>query len=33
VSLLGWAPWALAFVAVDFLYYWWHLLSHEVNFL
>jgi sterol desaturase/sphingolipid hydroxylase (fatty acid hydroxylase superfamily) len=25
--------WVLAFVAVDFLYYWWHRLSHEVNFL
>lgn len=26
-------PWLIAFVAVDFLYYWWHRLSHEVNFL
>jgi sterol desaturase/sphingolipid hydroxylase (fatty acid hydroxylase superfamily) len=26
-------PWLLAFVGVDFLYYWWHRLSHEVNFL
>jgi sterol desaturase/sphingolipid hydroxylase (fatty acid hydroxylase superfamily) len=25
--------WPLAFVAVDFLYYAWHRLSHEVNFL
>jgi sterol desaturase/sphingolipid hydroxylase (fatty acid hydroxylase superfamily) len=25
--------WVFAFVAVDFLYYWWHRLSHEVNFL
>jgi len=37
----GWAslgpadPWAwvLGFFAVDFLYYWFHRLSHEVNFL
>ena len=27
------APWLLAFVAVDFVYYWWHRLSHEVNVL
>jgi sterol desaturase/sphingolipid hydroxylase (fatty acid hydroxylase superfamily) len=27
------APWIIAFVAVDFAYYWWHRLSHEVNFL
>src|SRR3954468_5296884 len=26
-------PWALAFVAVDFAYYWWHRLSHRVNLL
>jgi alkylglycerol monooxygenase len=26
-------PWLVAFVGVDFLYYWWHRLSHEVNFL
>jgi alkylglycerol monooxygenase len=26
-------PWAVAFVFVDFAYYWWHRLSHEVNFL
>jgi len=25
------APWVIAFVAVDFLYYWWHRLSHTVN--
>jgi len=25
--------WAIAFLLVDFLYYWWHRLSHEVNFL
>ena len=28
-----WLPWVVAFVGVDFLYYWWHRLSHEVNFL
>jgi sterol desaturase/sphingolipid hydroxylase (fatty acid hydroxylase superfamily) len=26
-------PWLIAFVAVDFVYYWWHRWSHEVNFL
>jgi sterol desaturase/sphingolipid hydroxylase (fatty acid hydroxylase superfamily) len=26
-------PWIVSFVAVDFLYYWWHRASHEVNFL
>ncbi len=26
-------PWVVAFVAVDVIYYWWHRLSHEVNFL
>lgn len=26
-------PWVIAFVGVDFLYYWWHRFSHEVNFL
>jgi sterol desaturase/sphingolipid hydroxylase (fatty acid hydroxylase superfamily) len=26
-------PWLVAFVGVDFLYYWWHRLSHEVNLL
>jgi alkylglycerol monooxygenase len=25
--------WVVAWVAVDFLYYWWHRLSHTVNFL
>jgi sterol desaturase/sphingolipid hydroxylase (fatty acid hydroxylase superfamily)/poly(3-hydroxybutyrate) depolymerase len=29
----SWLPWVVAFVGVDFLYYWWHRLSHEVNFL
>jgi alkylglycerol monooxygenase len=26
-------PWLIAFVYVDFVYYWWHRFSHEVNFL
>ena len=26
-------PWLIAFVAVDLVYYWWHRLSHQVNFL
>src|SRR5512133_1520978 len=26
-------PWLIAFVGVDLAYYWWHRLSHEVNFL
>jgi sterol desaturase/sphingolipid hydroxylase (fatty acid hydroxylase superfamily) len=26
-------PWAISFVVVDLAYYWWHRLSHEVNFL
>src|SRR5438105_13686206 len=26
-------PWLIAFVAVDFIYYWWHRLSHQVNAL
>jgi alkylglycerol monooxygenase len=25
--------WVIAFVGIDFLYYWWHRLSHRVNFL
>jgi sterol desaturase/sphingolipid hydroxylase (fatty acid hydroxylase superfamily) len=29
----GMAAWLFAIVAVDFIYYWWHRLSHEVNFL
>jgi alkylglycerol monooxygenase len=28
----GW-PWLLAFLWVDVAYYWWHRLSHRVNFL
>jgi sterol desaturase/sphingolipid hydroxylase (fatty acid hydroxylase superfamily) len=27
------APWLVSFVAVDFLYYWWHRASHRVNLL
>src|SRR5690349_7646954 len=26
-------PWVIAFVGVDFLYYWWHRHSHEVNIM
>src|SRR5690348_7486540 len=26
-------PWVIAFFAVDFVYYWWHRLSHRVNVL
>jgi len=26
-------PWLISFVVVDLVYYWWHRLSHEVNFL
>ncbi len=32
-TLPSWADWLLAWVGVDFLYYWWHRMSHEVNFL
>lgn len=28
-----WAPWVIAFVGVDFLFYWWHRASHVVNWL
>jgi sterol desaturase/sphingolipid hydroxylase (fatty acid hydroxylase superfamily) len=27
------ATWVFAFVAVDFIYYWWHRASHRVNIL
>jgi sterol desaturase/sphingolipid hydroxylase (fatty acid hydroxylase superfamily) len=27
------AAWIFTFFAVDFIYYWWHRLSHEVNLL
>ncbi len=26
-------PWVIAFVGLDFVYYWWHRFSHEVNLL
>ena len=29
----GWLPWVLAFVGADFIYYWWHRYSHEINIL
>ena len=32
-TLPVWAGWVLAFIGVDFFYYWWHRLSHEVNIL
>ena len=28
-----WLPWVVALVGVEFAYYWWHRLSHEVNLL
>jgi len=31
--LHGAAAWAIALVAVDFIYYWWHRASHRVNVL
>ncbi|MCB1303210.1 MAG: sterol desaturase family protein [Leptospiraceae bacterium] len=33
---IQWVPflyWAVVVIAVDFLYYWFHRLSHEINFL
>ncbi len=32
-ELPTWLMWVVATIGVDFLYYWWHRLSHEVNFL
>jgi alkylglycerol monooxygenase len=29
----NWAHWPIAFLGVDFFYYWFHRASHEVNFL
>ncbi len=29
----AWLPWVLAVLGVEFAYYWWHRLSHEVNLL
>jgi sterol desaturase/sphingolipid hydroxylase (fatty acid hydroxylase superfamily) len=28
-----WALWFLSFVAIDFVFYWWHRMSHRVHFL
>ncbi|MEW5743538.1 MAG: sterol desaturase family protein [Myxococcota bacterium] len=28
-----WLPWVVAVLGVEFAYYWWHRLSHEVNIL
>ena len=33
LELHGASAWLVAFVGVDFFYYWWHRLSHEVNLL
>ncbi|GJM31251.1 MAG: hypothetical protein DHS20C18_02520 [Saprospiraceae bacterium] len=30
---VNWLQWVLAYIAVDFVSYWYHRLSHEVNFL
>jgi sterol desaturase/sphingolipid hydroxylase (fatty acid hydroxylase superfamily) len=32
-TLPTWAQWVFAFFAVDFLFYWWHRMSHEHNLL
>lgn len=29
----SWVPWALGMLGVDFLFYWWHRISHVVNIL
>jgi alkylglycerol monooxygenase len=29
----AWPAWLIAFLGVDFAYYWWHRASHEVNVL
>ena len=29
----NWAHWPIAFLGIDFFYYWFHRASHEVNFL
>jgi alkylglycerol monooxygenase len=29
----AWPAWLIAFVGVDFAYYWWHRASHEINVL
>lgn len=28
-----WLPWVVAILGVEFAYYWWHRLSHEVNLM
>lgn len=33
VELPVWAQWTLAMIGVDFGYYWWHRMSHRVNFV
>ena len=33
LSVTSPGPWLIAFFGVDLAYYWWHRLSHEVNFL
>jgi alkylglycerol monooxygenase len=33
MTLPVWLDWTLAVVGVEFAYYWWHRLSHEVNVL
>lgn len=30
---VGWWQWIVVMIAVDFLYYWFHRMSHEVRFL
>ena len=32
-TLPSWAAWIVAFFAIDFVYYWWHRWSHEVNLM
>jgi alkylglycerol monooxygenase len=33
ITLGGAWQWVFAIIAVDFIYYWWHRFSHEVNFM
>ena len=33
LPLSSWTTWVLAFAGVDFLYYWFHRLGHEINLL
>ena len=28
-----WAVWALTFIVIDFVYYWYHRCSHRIRFL